>query len=233
MIALLFIAVIIMGYLLGSLPFGVMIGRLMGNTDILTVGSGKTGMTNVMRVAGKKGAALALIFDVGKGALAVLLANLVFTTGYAESLTSAPITFMLYAQIAAALAAIAGHTWSVFLKFQGGRGVNTFLGGLMAMYWPAAIVGGAIMIIIGLVSKYMSLGSITGAVVAFIMLIILNYLEVHMVGLYPYIQYVIYAMIGAVFIYAVHRDNIQRLVTGKERRIGEKASAEKVPTRTD
>ena len=110
MIALLFIAVIIMGYLLGSLPFGVMIGRLMGNTDILTVGSGKTGMTNVMRVAGKKGAALALIFDVGKGALAVLLANLVFTTGYAESLTSAPITFMLYAQIAAAFAAIAGHT---------------------------------------------------------------------------------------------------------------------------
>ena len=233
MIALLFIAVIIMGYLLGSLPFGVMIGRLMGNTDILTVGSGKTGMTNVMRVAGKKGAALALIFDVGKGALAVLLANLVFTTGYAESLTSAPITFMLYAQIAAALAAIAGHTWSVFLKFQGGRGVNTFLGGLMAMYWPAAIVGGAIMIIIGLVSKYMSLGSITGAVVAFIMLIILNYLEVHMVGLYPYIQYVIYAMVGAVFIYAVHRDNIQRLVTGKERRIGEKADAEKVPARTD
>jgi glycerol-3-phosphate acyltransferase PlsY len=233
MIALLFIAVIIMGYLMGSLPFGVIIARVLGKTDILTVGSGKTGMTNVMRVAGKKGAALSLICDVGKGIVAVVLANLVFTSSYAESLTSAPVTFMLYAQIAAAFAAIAGHTWSVFLKFQGGRGVNTFLGGLMAMYWPAAIVGGGIMIIIGLISKYMSLGSITGAVVAFIMLIILNYMEVHMVGLYPYIQYVIYAMVGAIFIYAVHRDNIHRLVNGKERRIGEKTNPENVPTRTD
>jgi glycerol-3-phosphate acyltransferase PlsY len=236
MIALLYVAVIIMGYLLGSLPFGVIIGRVLGKTDIRTVGSGKTGMTNVMRVAGKKGAALSLIFDVGKGAAAVGLADLVFTTGYAESLTSAPVTAMLYAQVAAAFAAIAGHTWSVFLKFKGGRGVNTFLGGMMAMYWPAAIVGGAIMIIIGLISKYMSLGSITGAVVAFVMLIILNYTKVHMVGIYPYIQYVIYAMVGAIFIYMVHRDNIQRLVTGKERRIGEKANVENVenvPYRTD
>ena len=234
MIALLYIAVIIMGYLVGSLPFGVIIGRLLGNADVRDVGSGKMGMTNVMRVAGKKGAALSLLFDLGKGALAVALANLVFTTGYAESLTHPnPVTFMLYAQIAAAFAAIAGHTWSVFLGFKGGRGVNTFLGGMMAMYWPAAIVGGSIMVIIGLVSKYMSLGSITGAVAAFIMLIILNYLHVHMVGIYPYIQYVIYAMVGAIFIYAVHRDNIQRLVSGRERRIGEKASPENIPTRTD
>jgi glycerol-3-phosphate acyltransferase PlsY len=232
MIALLYIAVIIMGYLMGSLPFGVVIGRMLGKTDIRNVGSGKTGMTNVLRVAGKKGAALSLIFDVGKGIAAVVLSNLVFTSGYAESLTSAPETAMLYAQIGAAFAAIAGHTWSVFLRFKGGRGVNTFLGGMMAMYWPAAIVGGGIMIIVGLISKYMSLGSITGAVVAFIMLIILNYLKVNMVGLYPYIQYVIYAMVGAVFIYMVHRDNIQRLVTGKERRIDEKAKAENVPTRT-
>lgn len=232
MIALLFIAAILMGYLLGSLPFGVLIAHVMGGTDIRTVGSGKTGMTNVMRVAGKKGAALSLICDVGKGALAVVLTNLIFTSGYAESLTSSPATYTLFAQIAAAMAAIAGHTWSVFLKFQGGRGVNTFLGGLLAMYWPAAVVGGIIMIIIGLVTRFMSLGSITGAVVAFVMLIILNYLDVNMVGLIPHIQYVIYAMIGAIFIYVVHRDNIQRLVTGKERKIGEKTETENVPTGT-
>ena len=233
MIALLYIAVILIGYLLGSIPFGVFIARMLGGTDIRTVGSGKTGMTNVMRVAGKKGAALSLIFDIGKGALAVILADLVFTSAYAESLTSSPTTYMLFAQMAAAMAAIAGHTWSVFLKFQGGRGVNTFLGGLLAMYWPAAIVGGLIMVIIGLVTKFMSLGSITGAVVAFVMLIILNYLDVYMVGLTPYIQYVIYAMIGAIFIYVVHRDNIQRLVTGKERKIGEKDGTEKVPSHTN
>jgi glycerol-3-phosphate acyltransferase PlsY len=233
MIAFLYIAVILIGYLVGSLPFGVMIARVLGKTDIRTVGSGKMGMTNVMRVAGKKGAALSLIFDVGKGALVVILANLVFNSGYAESLTSNPATYLHFAQIAAALAAIAGHTWSIFLKFKGGRGVNTFLGGLLAMYWPAAIVGGLVMIIIGLFTRFMSLGSITGAVVAFVMLIILNYLKVDMVGLNPHIQYVIYAMVGAIFIYIVHRDNIQRLVTGKERKIGEKTEAENVPSRTN
>ena len=228
MIALLYIAVILLGYLIGSLPFGVFIARVFGKTDIRTIGSGKTGMTNVMRVAGKKGAALSLIFDIGKGVLAVVLANLVFNSGYVESLTSSPVTYMLFAQIAAALAAIAGHTWSIFLGFKGGRGVNTFLGGLLAMYWPAAIVGGLIMVIIGLITRFMSLGSITGAVVAFVMLIILNYLNVDMVGLIPHIQYVIYAMVGAIFIYVVHRDNIQRLVTGKERKIGEKTKTENV-----
>ena len=82
------------------------------------------------------------------------------------------------------------------------------------------------LIIIGIITRFMSLGSITGAVVAFVMLIILNYLDVDMVGLTPHIQYVIYTMVGAIFIYVVHRDNIQRLVTGKERKIGEKSKTE-------
>ena len=233
MIAFLYIAVILMGYFLGSLPFGVIIARVFGKTDIRSVGSGKTGMTNVMRVAGKKGAALSLVFDIGKGVAAVVLANLVFQTGYAESLTSGLLTYMLFAQIAAAFGAIAGHTWSIFLGFKGGRGVNTFLGGLLAMYWPAAIVGGVIMVIVGLISRFMSLGSITGAVVAFVMLIILNYLKVEMVGISPHIEYVIYAMVGAIFIYVVHRDNIQRLVTGKERKLGEKTKTENVPSGTN
>ena len=233
MIAVLYIAVIIIGYLLGSLPFGVIIAHVLGKTDIRSVGSGKTGMTNVMRVAGKKGAALSLVCDVGKGILAVVMANLVFKSGYAAGLTTYPETAMLFAQIAAALGAIAGHTWSVFLGFKGGRGVNTFLGGLFAMFWPAALVGGAIMIIVGLITRFMSLGSITGAVVAFVLLIVLNYLKVDMVGLYPHIEYVIYALVGAIFIYVVHRDNIQRLVTGKERMIGEETKTENVSTSTN
>ena len=128
-----------------------------------------------------------------------------------------------------ALAAIAGHSWSVFLRFKGGRGVNTFLGGLMVMYWPAAIAGGAIMVIIGLISKFMSLGSITGAVVSFIMLIILNYTDANILNLNPHFAYVVYAMIGAVFIYVMHRDNIRRLVTGRERKLGEKTKTENTP----
>lgn len=226
MIAGLFIAVLFIGYLLGSLPFGVAIGRLLGKTDVRSVGSGKTGMTNVMRVAGKKGAVLSLICDLGKGALAVYLTQLIF-----DSVDSSGYHAMTpyFAQVVAGLGAITGHSWSIFLKFQGGRGVNTFLGGLLVMFWPAAVLGGIIMIIIGLISRYMSLGSITGAVVSFVMLIILYFWEIKIFNLYPHFAYVVYTMIGAIFIYVMHRDNIRRLVTGRERKLGEKSETGNMP----
>lgn len=226
MIAGLFIALLLIGYLLGSLPFGVLIGKLLGKTDVRDIGSGKTGMTNVMRVTGKKGAALSLICDLGKGALAVYLAQLIFDSA---DIGGYPAMMPYFAPVVAALGAIAGHSWSIFLKFRGGRGVNTFLGALLVMFWPSAVLGGIIMVIIGLISRYMSLGSITGAVASFIMLIILNYWDIEITGLYPHFAYVIYTMIGAIFIYVMHRDNIQRLVTGRERKLGEKAGIEKTP----
>ena len=227
MIAGLYIAVLIIGYLLGSLPFGVIIGRVLGKTDVRNIGSGKTGMTNVMRAAGKKGAALSLIFDVGKGALAVYIAKLIFD---AVDISGYPMMTMYFAQVVAALAAIAGHSWSVFLKFKGGRGVSTFMGALLVMFWPAAIAGGAILIIICIITRFMSLGSIIGSVIAFVMLIILNYFDVTILNLSPHIAYVVYAMIGAIFIYVMHRDNIRRLVTGKERKLGEKTGTENLPS---
>jgi glycerol-3-phosphate acyltransferase PlsY len=226
MIAGLFIAVLLIGYLLGSLPFGVIIGRLLGKTDVRNIGSGKTGMTNVMRVTGKKGAALSLICDLGKGALSVYLSWLIFNS---VDISGYPAMMIYFAQVVAALGAIAGHSWSIFLKFKGGRGVNTFLGGLMAMFWPAAIAGGLIVIIIGLITRYVSLGSITGAVVSFVMLIILYYLDIEILNLYPHFAYVVYTMIGAIFIYTMHRDNIRRLVTGRERKLGEKTGTENTP----
>lgn len=227
MIAGLYIAVLIIGYLLGSLPFGVIIGRVLGKTDVRNIGSGKTGMTNVMRAAGKKGAALSLIFDIGKGALAVYIAKLIFD---AVDISGYPMMTMYFAQVVAALAAIAGHSWSVFLRFKGGRGVSTFMGALLVMFWPAAIAGGAILIIISIITRFMSLGSIVGSVIAFVMLIILNYFDVTILNLSPHIAYVIYAMIGAIFIYVMHRDNIRRLVTGKERKLGEKTGTENLPS---
>lgn len=234
MIAGLYIAVIIIGYLLGSLPFGVLIGRVMGKTDIRNVGSGKTGMTNVMRVTGIKGAALSLVCDLGKGALAVYIAKIIFGAVEISGYSTLHYDMIIYfAQAAAALGAIAGHSWSVFLKFSGGRGVNTFLGALLVMYWPAAIAGGLVMIFIGLVTRYMSLGSITGSVVSFVILIILNYFDISILNLSPHIAYVVYAMIGAIFIYIMHRDNIRRLVTGQERKLGEKTGAENLPSAGD
>jgi len=220
----LYIAVAAIGYLLGSIPFGLMIARIFAKKDIREVGSGKIGMTNVMRAAGRKAAALSLLLDVGKGVLAVTFAGMIFSD-YATSSTFG-FSWLESAKALAALSAIAGHSWSVFLKFKGGRGVATFTGGLMALHWPAAIIGGGLVLIIGFRTKYMSLGSIIGAVTAFIMLMALNVLRIDFLRPYPPIEYVTYAMIGAIFIYIMHRDNILRLVSGTERKIGEKGKVE-------
>ena len=228
MIAGLYIAVVLIGYIIGSIPFGLMIGKVFAKTDIRQVGSGKIGMTNVMRAAGKKAAALSLILDMAKGALAVIFAGLIFND-YSTAATGG-FTWLESAKALGALSAIAGHSWSVFLKFKGGRGVATFIGGLAALYWPAAIVGGVFILGIGFRTRYMSLGSIIGAVTVFIMLMTLNILRMNFFEPYPPIEYVTYAMICAVFIYVMHRDNIIRLVSGTERKIGEKVKAETSPS---
>ena len=221
MTPLLYLAVVAIGYLLGSIPFGLFISRIVAKKDIRQVGSGKIGMTNVMRAAGKKAAALSMLLDILKGSLAVAIASVIFRN---EKETFATIfTPMEIAKVLAAMAAITGHTWSVFLKFKGGRGVATFFGGLAALYWPAALVGGLCVLGLGFRTKYMSLGSIIGAVTAFIMIMALDVARVNFLGPYPPFEYVVFAMVGAIFIYVMHRDNILRLFNGTERKIGEKA----------
>jgi glycerol-3-phosphate acyltransferase PlsY len=227
-IALLVLAVMLMGYLLGGIPFGVIISRKFANKDVLQEGSGKIGMTNVLRTAGKKAAALALILDILKGTLAVTFAGLVFSGNHAVSMGLLP--WRDLAKALAAASAIGGHSWSVFLKFKGGRGVATFMGGLAGLYWPAALVGGICVLGIGFRTKYMSLGSIIGAVTAFIMLMAFNVLKIKAFGPYPPFAYVVFGMAGAIFIYVMHRDNIFRLFNGTERKIGEKVKAETVTT---
>jgi len=231
MTALMYIAVVLISYILGSIPFGLLVGRKFANTDITQVGSGKTGMTNVLRTAGKKAAALSLILDIFKGALAVLLATLIFSGKSQE--TTGIFTWIESARVLAALSAIAGHSWSIFLKFKGGRGVATFIGGLMALHWPAGVVAGAFMLGIGFRTKYMSLGSIIGAVTAFIMLMSLNVLGLNFLKPYPPFEYVIFSMICAIFIYVMHRDNIMRLFNGTERKIGDKVKAAPSPSTND
>ncbi|MFC1942377.1 glycerol-3-phosphate 1-O-acyltransferase PlsY [Chloroflexota bacterium] len=213
MIIVMYVAVVLIGYLLGSIPFGLWISQRISGTDIRQVGSGKIGMTNVMRAAGKKAAAVALLLDMAKGALAVILAGLIFREN------------QNIAQTAAALASVIGHNWSIFLKFKGGRGVATFVGSLFALYWPIGLIGGALILIIGFSTRYMSLGSIIGAVTSFIMLMSLYVLQINLLGPYPPFEYVIFAMICAIFIYVRHRDNIVRLVSGTERKLGDKATA--------
>ena len=198
-----FAAIIVFGYLLGSVPFGLLLGKLCG-VDVRKYGSGKTGATNVFRVLGAKAGIPALIADVGKGVTPVLIAR--FTLGPGG-------------EVAAALAAVVGHNWPVYLRFRGGRGAATSLGGLAAMSWPVSLlapVSLAVFAIVVAFSRYVSLGSMTAALsvlVLMIPLVALNRIE---------LIYLIYGVLAPGLIVFQHRDNIARLVAGTERKLGER-----------
>lgn len=210
-----FVAVILIGYLLGSIPSGTLVGKRFSKVDIREFGSGKTGTTNVLRTAGKKAAVIVALLDISKGVLAVVAARLIIGNAY---LVIGDFGLgLLFAQVLAALASMAGHNWSVFLKFRGGRGVATFFGGLIALSPIVALFGGEVMIISVGLSRFASLGSIAGAISAYVILVPLTILN----G-FP-IEYLAYTLIGTIVIIIMHRDNITRLLAGQERKLGETA----------
>jgi glycerol-3-phosphate acyltransferase PlsY len=217
-----FAAVVILGYLLGSIPFGLIISRRKAKVDVRQYGSGKTGATNVLRTAGVKAAALAASLDMLKGVLAVVFAGLIVGNGYLVvgnfGLGS------LLDQVLAALAAMAGHNWSVFLGFRGGSGVATFFGGLVALCpWAIALFGGQILVLGTVSTGFISVGSIAGVVGTYAILVPLT-----VINDFP-IEYLIYASVGTAIIVIMHRGNIARLLSGKERRLGEKAEKIDLP----
>ena len=203
--ALQYVAVIALAYLLGSLSWGYMLLRWRLGTDVREYGSGRTGMSNVLRTGGGKMAAVVFALDVSKGVLAVMMAK--EATGASG------------AEVAAALAALVGHNWPVFLGFRGGRGILTALGGLSMMAPVPAVVATVIWIATALGSRYISLGSIIGVLAGAVSLIAL----VMLAGWYSQ-TYMIFAGVAAVMIIWQHRDNIQRLLQGNERRIGAPAT---------
>lgn len=209
-----FILVTLVGYLLGSIPFGVLIGRRQAKVDIRQHGSGRTGATNVLRTLGRKAAITVVFLDILKGVLAVVFAGVIISNNY---LMLGDFGLgLFFAQVIAALAAVSGHIWPVFIGFKGGRGVATYFGGLIALYPAAAIFGGEVFIIgIGL-TGFASLGSISGVVGAYAILVPLTIMH----G-FP-VEYLAYVLIGTTLIIYMHRDNIKRLLAGRERRIGDK-----------
>jgi len=216
-----FAAVVIMGYLIGAIPIGYLLTRRQAKVDVTAYGSGKVGATNVLRTAGRKSAALVAGMDILKGVLAVVLAGLIVGRGY---LVVGNFGFgTLVAQVLAALAAVVGHNWSVFLGFKGGRGVATFFGGLVALCPIAAIVGGEIIVIGAGLTSYVSLASIAGVVGAYAVLVPLTIMN----G-FP-LEYLFYTLVGSVIIIVMHRDNISRLMKGKERKLGEKGEKRDSP----
>ena len=219
------VAVIALGYLLGSIPFGVLISRRRAKVDVRQYGSGKMGATNVLRTVGRKAAITVGILDVLKGVLAVVFAGLIIGEDFLV-VGGFPLG-VLSAQVMAALAAVVGHVWPIFVKFRGGRGVATFFGGLLVLYPPAALFGGEVLIIGAGLTRFVSLGSIIGAVGTYAILlplIILNGFRVELLA---------YALIGTIMVIVVHRDNIARLMSGKERRLGDKVKEAASPSSTD
>jgi len=217
------VLVVVIGYLLGSIPIGYLLGRRQGKVDIRTQGSGKTGATNVFRTAGRKWGLLVAALDICKGALAVVIAGLIVRGDYLLVGDSSLWWLLTSAQVLAALAAVAGHIWPIFLKFNGGRGVATFFGGLVALCPVAALFGGEILIIGTGLTRFVSLGSIAGAVGSYAILVPLTILNN-----FP-VEYLFYTLVGVVIIFVMHRDNIRRLLSGKERKFGEKAGGVNLP----
>ncbi len=197
--------VIALSYLLGSLSWGYMLLRWRMGVDVRGYGSGRTGMSNVLRTGGGKAAAAVLALDIGKGVLAVLLAR--EATGGASM-----------AEVGAALAALVGHNWPVFLGFRGGRGILTALGGLSMMTPVPAAVATATFLVTAFGSRYISLGSIIGVLAGAASLVGLA-----LIGWYSE-TYMYFAGVAAAMIIWQHRDNIQRLLQGNERRIGSPAA---------
>ncbi len=211
MIVAKFISVVVIAYLLGSIPFGLIIGKLKSGIDVRKQGSGRTGATNVMRSVGTKFGVLTIVLDVAKAVGAVLLAKMMVGSSLL-SLGSITLHWQI-AQVMAGLAVIAGHNWPVFARFKGGRGVTASFGTLVAIYPPAAVLGAEVLAISALHSRHMSLGSVLGAMAAWCLLVPLTILYD-----FPPI-YLAYCLVVIALLVYQHRDNIRRLQQGTERRL--------------
>ena len=187
----------ILGYLLGSIPFGLILTRFAGTQDLRSIGSGSIGTTNVLRTGRKDLAAATLIGDMLKGTIAVIL------SGY----FGGPDAAML-----AGLGAFLGHLFPVWLKFKGGKGVAVYIGVLLGLFWPAALLFCLIWLAVAVLTRYSSLSALIASLATPILLWWLGHLALA----------ALFAVLTLLVFYA-HRENIKRLLAGSEGKIGQKA----------
>ena len=194
----LYLGAAIFGYLMGSVPYGLLLTRIAGMGDIRAIGSGNIGATNVLRTGNKKLAALTLLLDGLKGFLAVFLVGIVLHHG------------MLITSIAVVL----GHLFPVWLKFKGGKGVATGFGVFFAIAWPLGVICCLVWLLVAFTLRYSSLAALIACAVAPIAALFL-------VGKLPAEA----VLLISAFVYWKHKPNIQRLLRGEESRIGQKATS--------
>ena len=192
---------LVLGYFLGSIPFGVILTRLAGAGDLRSIGSGNIGATNVLRTGRKGLAAATLVLDALKATAAVLLAHVLFGPG---------------SILAAAAGAVFGHLYPVWLKFRGGKGVATYLGALIGVAWPAAIAFALVWLAVAALTRYSSAAALAATFVSPIVVLVLGLRDPMLGGYDPA---VVFAILSAL-VWFRHGANISRLLRGSETRIG-------------
>ncbi|MEM9630074.1 MAG: glycerol-3-phosphate 1-O-acyltransferase PlsY [Pseudomonadota bacterium] len=204
-----YLAALAFGYLLGSIPFGLIFTRMAGLGDIRNIGSGNIGTTNVLRTGKKSLAAATLLGDALKGTVAVLIV----AAAYGQEMA-----------LVGGLGAFLGHLYPVWLKFKGGKGVATFLGILLGLYWPMFIVAALIWLGMAVVFRYSSLSALTASLATPILLFLV-FNQVQMAEMF---------LVLTVLLWIKHHENIGRLLRGKESKIGSKSQpAADPPSETD
>ncbi|MEM7747526.1 MAG: glycerol-3-phosphate 1-O-acyltransferase PlsY [Pseudomonadota bacterium] len=199
----------VLGYLLGSIPTGLLLTRLAGLGDIRNIGSGNIGATNVLRTGNRALAAATLLLDMAKGAAAVFLAP----TLIAEIFPSSGLETAKIAQFAG-LAAFLGHLYPAWLGFRGGKGVASYIGVTAALYWPAAIVFCLIWLLIAAIFRYSSLSALVGAVIAPVA-----------AGIFSTTGITAMLALMSMLLIIKHHANIRRLMDGEEPKIGQKTES--------
>jgi glycerol-3-phosphate acyltransferase PlsY len=188
---------LLIGYLLGSIPWGIVLTKLAGAPDLRSIGSGNIGATNVLRTGRKGLAAATLLLDALKGTAAVIIC------GYFGGPNAAMI---------AGLGAFLGHLFPIWLKFRGGKGVAVYIGILIGLLWPAAVLFCAIWLVMAVALRYSSLAALTASLITPIFL-----------GWFGHSALAVLFAVLTVLLFYMHRENIKRLLAGTEGRIGQKA----------
>ena len=218
---ILYIIVMIIAYLIGSVNFSVLISQKMAGFDLREKGSGNAGTTNVLRTVGKKAAALTLVLDILKGAVAILIA--VIIGHFAKSVNSAVLVEL------AAIFVVIGHTFPVFFGFKGGKGVATSLGILLLINWRIGLICIVFGVFLIAITRMVSLGSISGAVLFAVLTIFIR--DDYIVGYDK--SFIIFGFILAAVVIFNHRANLKRIMDGNENRLSFKKEASTDNTETE
>ncbi|MGL5922795.1 glycerol-3-phosphate 1-O-acyltransferase PlsY [Chroococcidiopsis sp.] len=208
---------LLVAYLIGSTPTGYTLAKLLKGIDIREHGSGSTGATNVLRTLGKGPGAFVLVIDALKGVLAIALVPWLFSFATGQNLlppTVDPTLWLSWMVTLSGLAAILGHSKSIWLGFSGGKSVATSLGVLLAMNWQVALATVGIFGVVIAISRIVSLSSIAGAIAVSLLMLLFH----------QPLPYVLFGIVGGIYVILRHKSNIQRLLDGTEPQLGQKSS---------